>query len=285
MCWVKQRKSSAQIASEMEAWLGPQAYLEMIGSWADRAPRYPGGSLAQFELDNPGYSVGPRGVYRSGPRPGPSVDPRSDRADKIRIGGVTLSLPDVCGFPQGANVSPFLSICLLNLLKLPSNCNIIMYADDGLIYSNTRFTEESIVGSFEALGVEVSREKSSWVKVSSKWRSPLKFLGLRYDGVSDTLHAATRNGAMLKYDKQDLVKALEQGEVLVPYPAEHKSEVPFDSYGLMDGLGGFISCSSLEDARLKLSALMASSNSVTWRIIRVSPEGLIISEDVASCNS
>lgn len=48
------------------------------------------------------------------------------------------------------------------------------------------------------------RENYTWVK-------PLKFLGLTYDAMGDPpkLHASTRKGALLEYDKSGLVSALE----------------------------------------------------------------------------
>lgn len=196
--------------------------------------------------------------------------------------------PMIRGFPQGANVSPFLSVCLLNLLRLPRDCNIIMYADDGLIYSDRDFGVASIEAAFEAIGQSLALEKSGWVKRSGGWLTALKFLGLRYEGrvKPPVLEASTRNGASLRYDKHDLVKVLESPKpFLVPYPVEFKSEVPFDSYGLWDGLGGWVECSSLKDAREKLLVLSAGQFSVQWRVVRLSAEGLMISENLDSHDS
>lgn len=77
-------------------------------------------------------------------------------------------LPAPRGFPQGANVSPFLSICLLNLLNGPNFGNILMYADDGLIYSDKKFDERLVWGLFEGIGIEISQEKSGWVRENWK---------------------------------------------------------------------------------------------------------------------
>jgi hypothetical protein len=40
------------------------------------------------------------------------------------------------GFPQGAGISPFLSIIALTITGDPAFANLLMYADDGLFYSN-----------------------------------------------------------------------------------------------------------------------------------------------------
>lgn len=51
-------------------------------------------------------------------------------------------------------------MCLLNLLNGPNFGNILMYADDGLIYSNKKFDSAEVVRLFEGIGIEVSLEKS-----------------------------------------------------------------------------------------------------------------------------
>lgn len=64
------------------------------------------------------------------------------------------------GFPQGANLSPFLSILSLNIREQPGFANLLMYADDGMFYSDEPFTEDDVVNHFRALGQEVALEKS-----------------------------------------------------------------------------------------------------------------------------
>lgn len=56
--------------------------------------------------------------------------------------------------------------------------------------------------------IEFNKEKSGFVKQDGKWLKPLKFLGLTYDGERDVLHASTRGGATLEFDKHDLVAAV-----------------------------------------------------------------------------
>lgn len=41
---------------------------------------------------------------------------------------------------------------------------MIMYADDGIVYSDEPFTEESIQDHFEGFGIEIAREKSKWIR-------------------------------------------------------------------------------------------------------------------------
>jgi len=111
------------------------------------------------------------------------------------------------GFPQGANISPFLSITQLVMGKDPSFANLIMYADDGIFYSDSKFTATNVREFFLERGLEIAELKSGWVK-EAKWLKPLKFLGLTYDGDLDRLAASTREGADLIFDKQDLVTSL-----------------------------------------------------------------------------
>lgn len=50
---------------------------------------------------------------------------------------------------------------MLNLLNLPSHCDIVMYADDGLIYSKRKFEAPDVALAFSQVGIEVNEEKSS----------------------------------------------------------------------------------------------------------------------------
>jgi retron-type reverse transcriptase len=67
------------------------------------------------------------------------------------------------GFPQGAAISPLLSILSLtrpNKSPLPKGVEIVMYADDGIVYSDRPFTEEVVREYFGGYGIELSPEKS-----------------------------------------------------------------------------------------------------------------------------
>jgi hypothetical protein len=72
--------------------------------------------------------------------------------------------PYKTGFPQGAPVSPFLSILLLKLLKVPKDVKLIMYADDGLLYSDREFSPSDFSSSLGDLDLSLSPDKCGWVR-------------------------------------------------------------------------------------------------------------------------
>lgn len=41
---------------------------------------------------------------------------------------------------------------------------LLMYADDGLFYGMKKFAEEQVVAAFREIGIDVSLEKSGWVR-------------------------------------------------------------------------------------------------------------------------
>jgi len=106
-------------------------------------------------------------------------------------------------------------------MEFPKDVKFIFYADDGIIYSNNKaemyqFIERAFFiidpyrnDLFSAYGINLSFEKSSWVKVDGEWKHSLKFLGLRF--VPDEsvgigyLVAATRKGSTLRFDKLELL--------------------------------------------------------------------------------
>lgn len=47
-------------------------------------------------------------------------------------------------------------------------------------------------------GVNLHPVKSGWVKYAGKWLKPFKFLGMEYDGPTDTLRVHTRNGSRVE---------------------------------------------------------------------------------------
>lgn len=49
------------------------------------------------------------------------------------------------GFPQGANISPFLSAIALAVKGDPPFAKLLMYADDGLFYSDKKFTSADVL--------------------------------------------------------------------------------------------------------------------------------------------
>lgn len=64
------------------------------------------------------------------------------------------------GFPQGANISPFLSIMQLTHEPAPLFAKILMYADDGLFYSDKPFSPRKVAEHFREMGLCIAPEKS-----------------------------------------------------------------------------------------------------------------------------
>lgn len=99
------------------------------------------------------------------------------------------------GLPQGLGLSPMLSTIAIDHALKPGT---VMYADDGLVFGSD-YTIQSRWDQFRQdvseVGVEVSEEKSRYVKYQGRWIRPLKFLGCEYDGTTGILRASTRNGA------------------------------------------------------------------------------------------
>lgn len=115
------------------------------------------------------------------------------------------------GVPQGAPTSPILSILILDqfLQQQPS----VSYADDPIFFGDKPFT----ITDDPEKGIEISKEKSGWVRWEGEWMKPLKYLGIEYDGA--TLRANTRNGATLecKGDHKAMLEAIIEWEEIEGY--------------------------------------------------------------------
>lgn len=135
------------------------------------------------------------------------------------------------GVPQGAAISPFLSIMALAMVDSDPSAKpgeLMRYADDFVRF--TRNTGERDLLELNAtekrLGLSYNEDKCGFVKKDGVWLKPLKFLGLTYDGTTDKLKASTRKGAELVFDKQDLVmavKARERQTAISTSPGDVKS--------------------------------------------------------------
>lgn len=131
------------------------------------------------------------------------------------------------GWPQGANISPLMSIALLGQAETPPPYELIMYADDGIFSSDAPIDVQKVKDWFSDLGLTINEEKSGFVCWDGQWFKPLKFLGLKYR--PDMLMSETRSGTKLKFDQEDLVQALlatrkERESVRVdPYIVVHKA--------------------------------------------------------------
>lgn len=98
------------------------------------------------------------------------------------------------GYPQGAAISPLLSTLMLRHLKVKPEWELIMYADDGIIYSEEPIDEREVEDMFRDLGLELNRAKSREVQ------GDLKFLGLRLN--EKGLWSETRSGTKMLMDGQ-----------------------------------------------------------------------------------
>jgi len=163
------------------------------------------------------------------------------------------------GVPQGGNLSPLLAILgLTTLYRLVKECgaDIIMYADDGLIYSNKPFNPNQIFGNRELIedGVVLRSTKSSWVRFGGQWVKDLLFLGLKYLPTTDNLMSWTRKGIRMVFDKWEIFAACKAGldshEFSKSSPTkkelwkelQSKYKTKFDKWHLyiVSGLQGFI---------------------------------------------
>lgn len=94
----------------------------------------------------------------------------SDYLSARNLAGISVEklLKDtvLTGFPQGASTSAFLAVVLTSMLKLPKGKSIIMYADDGLIYSNKPISPGPLIKRLESIGVKINLDKSGFVRKS-----------------------------------------------------------------------------------------------------------------------
>lgn len=104
------------------------------------------------------------------------------------------------GFPQGGAHSAILSVLSLRDLKFTRGVQPLMYADDGLLFSDwSKDLSKEAKESFERCGAEVNDSKSKWIKKEGKWLSPIKFLGLELDMRKGfQLKSKTRAGTSLE---------------------------------------------------------------------------------------
>jgi len=123
---------------------------------------------------------------------------------------------------------------------------LLMYADDGLFYGMKKFTEKQVVAAFRGIGIDVNLEKSGWIRENWKWRKPLKFLGLEYNGEIRQLRSSTREGATLKYDKAGLIESANKPELI---PSKTESLLAQDYYLVYSPKGEHEACETIKEAR------------------------------------
>lgn len=74
------------------------------------------------------------------------------------------------------------------------NIGMVMYADDGILYSTSKFEPSP------PSNLKFYEGKSRWLKKDNEWLTPFRFLGLEYDGEGGTVKGNTRKGSHLEVD-------------------------------------------------------------------------------------
>jgi hypothetical protein len=90
----------------------------------------------------------------------------------------------------------------------------VMYADDGIMWDDQVNKDKQLGPPRMCGGIKFAPSKCHLVKIDGRWIRPLKFLGLEYNGNTGTLMANTRNGSKLVYDKNQLIKLIEDRELV-----------------------------------------------------------------------
>lgn len=150
---------------------------------------------------------------------------------------LNLANPGGIGLPQGANLSPYLSILyleyVLKTIGVPKGIEYLFYADDGLFYGdnleqledylNTIFAPEPEGPTLYKYGIKHHPAKSKWTRRDGRWLGSLKYLGL--------LFTPAMNGApaQLRADTREKFKPGTLGELLF----RPKSTLLFDKHTLV----------------------------------------------------
>lgn len=105
------------------------------------------------------------------------------------------------GLPQGAAPSTILALLALaewhkELEK--KDIKLLMYADDGFLYSNQAFEP------FPPEGFEFAENKSRWLKRVEEEVQETKFLGVTYTFFTELLKGTTRSGKTLEFGPKQL---------------------------------------------------------------------------------
>lgn len=102
------------------------------------------------------------------------------------------------GVPQGLGTSPLLSTFMTDVYLSPlgKEGNLIMYMDDGLLFSEDNITAKfnELKERLSTLGLEVAPEKCKIIRENGEWKSDTKFLGLKYLWQTRQLMSDTRSG-------------------------------------------------------------------------------------------
>lgn len=111
------------------------------------------------------------------------------------------------GVAQGHSLSPLLSVLVIEhavrswlATRKGWPTKVLMYADDGLVFSTSPIPIESLKQFWSSWGLFVEDAKSGMVREDWKWVKPVKFLGLVYDPFLEKLQAWTRKGSRVVLD-------------------------------------------------------------------------------------
>jgi len=83
--------------------------------------------------------------------------------------------------------------------KESQEVRVIMYADDAIIFGPSELACRAALDLFEEAGVETVPEKTSTIKSEGIFLKSIKFLGILWDPVDNTIRASTRGGATLEF--------------------------------------------------------------------------------------
>lgn len=113
------------------------------------------------------------------------------------------------GLPQGAPTSPILTLLGIDDWARGLGEDRVFYADDGIIFSNSPIE----LNSDPVAGINIHEGKSGYVKKNGIWLKPLYFVGMLYNGWTDSISGHTRKGSRLNIENEsrdlfDLLKEL-----------------------------------------------------------------------------
>lgn len=113
--------------------------------------------------------------------------PLTEAVFKMFKSKTSTQLLSTFGVPQGSPVSPILS--MLGLYDFLSQQQSLSYADDPIFYGMKKF----FIEDHKYAGLKVNPAKSFWVKKNNVWLRNLKYLGLEFDPINNTISTAVRN--------------------------------------------------------------------------------------------
>lgn len=138
---------------------------------------------------------------------------------------------DMRGVPQGSPLSPILSILMLEqcLMKHP---NIVMYADDGIVFDKSLNLDPKADKAMDDLCIQLNKKKSKLVKENGKWLHPLKFLGIELYEEGTRLRSKTRKGTIKEFDNEiSFLEHLRKRQLQLMGSAQNSEmKLPFESF-------------------------------------------------------